>query len=1264
MTGKAGQGEASTPPLLAGLGRETQQGRGSGGEPPGPSLWRTPACNLGPLHGPGQNVEPGHASPALPVSASARLPAHATPRDRANAEQCAASDPAVSAFVAASAGSGKTKLLTDRLLRLMLSGARPERIQCLTFTKAAAAEMAVRLQRTLGRWVTLDDATLDQALRELALEPSDDRRQHARALFARVLDLPGGMRIGTIHAFCQSLLRRFPLEASLSPHFQLIDERDSADALTEARETMLAQAHTEDRRDALRMLAGLASADQFGRHVDALQSDRERLAAALHLSDLAAAQRRTVGVPGNSEAGIIAASVNWQAEHDIRAAARKVQQIGARTCAERATRMLEWLGLDNDTRTECWDQWRDLFLTSKGEARAGSSFVSKAVITAHGDISPTFVAECERVLAVADACRALAMTELSAALLTLAAPVLHAYAAHKQDSGLMDYDDLIGRTSGLMRDPGAAWVLYKLDGGLDHLLLDEVQDTSPSQWQIAHALTAEFFAGAGAREDQNRTVFAVGDRKQSIYSFQGADADEFDRSRDRLQRRVQAAGKAFRRTPLDVSFRSTRPVLDLVDAVFADPDAARGVVDPGQTLKHHADREHDPGMVELWPLAPVPDLVEPKPWAVAEANHNQPSAPQLLADALADWIRTQTAGDVMLESKRRALHAGDVLVLVRRRNAFARALVRALKTRGVPVAGLDRLVLTEQSAVQDLVALADTLLLPQDDLTFACLLTSPLGGLDDDDLMALAIDREGSLYEALRARAPEQSHWQRAWEFFSTLLTRVDYVSPYALFAEALGPLGGRARLLARLGPEAAEPVDELLNAALSYARLHPPSLQGFLHWLRRSGAEVKREAETAGDQVRVMTVHGAKGLQAPLVIIPDTTAIPPPEGAIIWAEDPQTRTQVPLFSPRKEFRSAAAQRIRDDLTARRLEEHNRLLYVALTRAEDRLVVCGWQTRRGLPDRCWYNLVSRGFARLATEQTPFDAWDGTRLRAGSEQTGMQGQGLGMQAGMQGQGIQAGQASHASPLLAGLGPEADRGSQEAGERSFGLPPAPPLPAWLGTAPDWRSAPPPAEPARSQPLAPSRPEGVELGAVPAAASPLAEREAMGDRFRRGRLLHALLQHLPDVPSTDRQTAARRWLDRPGHELPDGAVETLAAEALAILDHPDLAPAFAPGSRAEVPLTGLIGDAVVGGLVDRLAVLPDRVLVVDYKTNRHTPERAEATPVMYLRQMAAYRAVLRGIFPGRTVRCALVWTRAARVVMLPDELLDTHAPGTRPP
>lgn len=1142
-----------------------------------------------------------------------------SPRERANRIQLAASNPAVSAFVAASAGSGKTKLLTDRLLRLMLGGASPERIQCLTFTKAAAAEMALRLQRRLGRWVTLADDALASELRALEVEPDEATLAAARALFARVLDLPGGMRIGTIHAFSQSLLRRFPLEAEISPHFQLVDERDAADALAEAREDMLAEAGTQGLADALGTLAGLASAVRFGEQVQALSVDRMRLDRALQLGpDLLAAQRRAVGLRFATETELMAEAVEWLAEHEVARVASVVETAGSPAVARKAAEMRGWLGLDPQERAENWAAWRGLFLTGDGLVRGPNTFVNPNLRTAQPDLLEVCLAEAERVRLIEDSHRALRLVAVSNALVRLAGPVVRNYADRKSSQGLLDYEDLIGTTSRLLVDPGAAWVLYKLDGGLDHLLLDEVQDTSPAQWGIAHALTAEFFTGLGARDD-HRTVFAVGDPKQSIYSFQGADTAEFERSRRLLARRVADSGHLWQDTGLDVSFRSVAPVLALVDAVFADPAAAAGVVDPDTTLRHQAERAGHAGVVELWPLTPVPEGAKPAPWTVPETNQGMTSAPQALAEALADWIKAQTDGSVMLESRGRPLAPGDVMVLVRRRNAFARALVRALKARGVPVAGLDRLVLTEQPAVQDLMALCDALLLPQDDLTFACFLTSPLGGLDDDDLMALAVGRRGSLWDTLRARATEHPRWTTTAEFFAPLLGRVDYASPHALLAEALGPLGGRARLFRRLGPEAAEPVDELLNIALTYGASHPSSLQGFLHWLRLSGAEVKREAEAAGDLVRVMTAHGAKGLQAPLVILPDTTALPPDDGVILWTPDPATGIEVPLWCPRREFRCDTVEGLRGGLSRSRMEEHNRLLYVALTRAEDRLVVCGWQTRRAAADTCWYKLVERGFAALGAEQVPFGRWPGDIQRLGTPQTAPHG-------------AAPPAAATAQPVV--------------------------VPAWLGSAPEWRPVPPPPEPLRPRPLAPSRPEGVEHGSVPAAVSPLVAGGP--DRFRRGQVVHALLQHLPGIPETERKAAAERYLSREGSGIPVASRASLVAEVLAVLTHPELTPLFGPEGRPEVPLIGVVGDAVVGGLVDRLAILPDRVLIVDFKTNRDPPATAGETPVMYLRQMASYRAVLRAILPDRKVHCALVWTRETRVMPLPEALLDPYAPS----
>lgn len=1150
------------------------------------------------------------------------------PRAHADARQREASDPAVSAFVSASAGSGKTKLLTDRLLRLMLGGADPARIQCLTYTRAAAAEMAMRLQSVLGQWVMLEDPALTARLAALDVAADADTLRRARALFARVLDLPGGMRIGTIHAFCQSLLRRFPLEAQLSPHFGLLEDRDADLARAAAVEALLGDlppgpegapqraASVDIKRAAVAKVAAASTLQRFDDAACALIEARERLVPLLAapFDSIERAVRQALRV--NAEAGGIEAAVIWPEERLVREALHVMVAQGSDAIRRDAFDQLDWLAQTPGDRARSWPEWRGHFFNKDGKPCAETSLVNKGLAGRRPDVLDAMRAEQHRIGAVEEAIRARDLADHTLALLALALPVARQYAEEKDGKLRLDYADLIDRTAALLRDPGAGWVLYKLDGGLDHILLDEVQDTAPAQWEIAGALADEFFAGEGAR-DTDRTIFAVGDRKQSIFSFQGAEPAAFDAWRDRLRTQIGTAGRAFRDVALDVSFRSAPPILTLVDEVFRDPALTPGV----EATRHISNRPGQAGCVELWPLAPESGTEDPPEWSAPAEPVRTKSARQKLAEAVAAYIDESLRTGLALPSRARALAPGDVLVLVRRRNDFSHALVRCLKQRGVPVAGLDRMVLTEQPAVADLLTLCDVLLLPRDDLSLACVMTSPLGGLSDADLIELAPRRAGSLWEALRARAAEKPGWQALADLIVRLLARVDYVTPHALLSEILGAEGGRARLLARLGPEAAEPIDELLAAALAYARAGPPSLQGFLHWLRGSGAEVKREAqaESAG-VVRIMTVHGAKGLQAPLVILPDTTALPAADETLLWAE--ADGLSVPVWCPVAEMRCEAAERLRGAVSQRRAEEHNRLLYVALTRAEDRLVICGATPGRGkIPETSWYALAEKAIRRLRTASAPFGQW-GTLLRLESAQT--------------------------------AAPDRVRAADAAVCPTD-------LPDWAGTAPVWQARPPAPEPAVPSRLAPSRPEHADLGPAPPSASPLvATGGPESGRFRRGYLLHTLLQHLPDLPAAEREAATRRFLAREP-ALPDEAARAATlAEIMTVLNHPSLAPLFGPSSRAEVPLTGLVDGIVVGGMVDRIAILPDRVLVADYKTNARPPADTADVPVLYLRQMAAYRTVLRRAYPGREVRCALVWTVGGTVMELAPNLLDSHAPA----
>jgi ATP-dependent helicase/nuclease subunit A len=1154
------------------------------------------------------------------------MPMPNSPAARAEAEQRRAADPAASAWVSASAGSGKTKVLIDRVLRLLLDPDQaPGRILCLTFTRAAAAQMQARLRERLGEWAIWPEARLTAELARLTgAPPAPARLLRARRLLVDVLDLPGGMRISTIHAFCQSLLRGFPLEAGLPPQFAVLEQADANLLVAEAREAELAAAGGSPE---LALLAAAVSAEDFGQLTRMLAGDRvrERLAASLAASGQLAGLRQrlaaAVGAPESlDEREVLDTACRFDSA-PLLIAARLLQASKNANDQTRGGKLAGWLAQAAAGRAARFEEWLTLFLTGEGQPRAARSLATQGVGARQVEVIEILQAEGARLVVVQEALRACRLAAATTALLTLAAPVLQRVAQRQKSAGLLDYGDLIAYVRRILNDPGCAWVLFKLDGGLDHLLLDEAQDSNPAQWSIAAALTAEFFAGAGATGDRRRTIFAVGDSKQAIYGFQGADAAGFASWRHHYAQAVTAAGGAFCEVPLDVSFRSTAAVLALVDAVFAEGPAREGVVAPGATLQHLAHRQGQAGSVELWPLLQETKAPETQAWQVPEAAARASGGEALLAETLAARIAHMLATETLI-SRDRPVRAGDIMVLVRRQSTmrFVPLLTRALKARQLPVLAVTAVKLVEHIAVMDLLALCDVLLHPDDDLQLAALLKSPLIGLSETALLALAHGRTGSLWQALQAEraAAAGGRAAAAADWLARLALRADLVTPHALLAAVLGEASldgtpARARLLARLGPEAADMLDELLNAALAHERRYPPSLQSFVHWLRQGGAEVKREAEAGGDAVRIMTVHNAKGLQAPIVFLVDVGSGKGNE-QLRWLTE--NGVELPLWAPNKAHAAAAFETAKAAEMAVREAEENRLLYVALTRAEDRLIACGW----GDKPRDWYGKLAAGFDRLAAARIPLDPTEFGGPAEASFGDGML-------------------RRHATPQTVAPQPETA------------------APATAATPlPDWASRPAPVE-ASATVLSPSALPGE---AETPAAPPLGPDDPTGSRFRRGRLIHALLQHLPGRPAAAQAAAATAFLARPGHGLSAAEQAAIMAEVLALTTAPPFAAAFGPGSLAEAPIAGRIAGQLVAGQVDRLLIEPDRVLVLDYKTNRPPPEEAAAVPALYLRQMAAYRALLRQAFPGRRIECALVWTHGARLLPLPEAVLDRHAPG----
>jgi ATP-dependent helicase/nuclease subunit A len=1129
-----------------------------------------------------------------------------------------AAGPHASVWVAASAGTGKTRVLIDRLLWLMLDGTDPSRVLCLTFTRAAAAEMANRLNEELARWATLRSGALAQTLQQLTGRmPDDASLARARQLFARVLDTSGGIKIATIHAFCQTVLRRFPMEAGVPAEFAVLDERSARETLIEAGERVIIAAREGDDPElakALAVVARHAPEERFGALMAALAADRGKLREALANGHAALRDKlcTALSLPaGTTKESLVAAFCACGAgdETGLRISAAALAG-GSSSDRERGAILAAWCDRSQQ-RDRMLDAYAGAFLTAEGEVRK-TLITLDAARAARCDCRAVLADEAERIRKFREARAAVTLVEASSALARLGGALMDAYAEGKSARAMLDYDDLVSTALDLLRRPGVApWVLFKLDGGIDHILIDEAQDTNSEQWSIVATLAEEFYAGDGAR-DRLRTIFAVGDAKQSIFSFQGADPHAFLRMRNHFEARISDARQGWQVVPLDISFRSTEPVLQAIDAIFRHEAAHDGVALDAGKIRHIAARTGQAGLVELWPPA-VPQSDGPSdPMALPVIRHRTTEPRTRVAGAIAATIGQWLERREMLEARGRPIRPGDIMVLVRRRNEFVGELLRALKQRNIPVAGADRLILTEQLAVQDLVALGRFLLLPEDDLTLATVLKGPLFGIDEERLFELSYNRgEERLWARLRASAAGDARLRDAADRLSALLARADFIPPYEFYAEILGAHGGRRALLERLGLEAEDPVEEFLALALAYEREHVPSLQGFLRWLAAGDTEVKRDfGARQRDEVRVLTVHGAKGLEAPVIFLPDTMQVPNPPESLLWT----ARDGIPLWCPRRDLAVPAYSAEKQALRARQLQEYRRLLYVALSRAQDRLYICGWQTREPAKEVCWHELCRTGLAEVAT---PF-AFEMTGVIGGD--------------GWSGEGLRLTGAQTAPPVrerLAELTPP---------ERAL---------------PNWVTQQAPVEREQPRPLAPSRPSGEE----PPARSPLA---AVGhDRFKRGLLVHRLLQSLPELPIEERDVAARRFLELPVHRLAAAEQDDIVRETLTVLNHSEFAPLFGPGSQAEVPLVGLIGGYAVSAQIDRLIVEQNHVLIVDYKTLRPPPVDEHEVAPIYLRQLATYRAALARIYPGREIRCALLWTEGPRLMPISPEILAGYLP-----
>jgi ATP-dependent helicase/nuclease subunit A len=1144
--------------------------------------------------------------------------------DAVRAPQLRASNPHTSAFVSANAGAGKTHVLVNRVIRLLLAGTPPEKILCITFTKAAAANMAERVFDTLGHWITLDDMELDQQL-ALAGVPHVDvtLRARARELFSCALETPGGLKVQTIHALCTRLLQQFPFEANVPARFTVLDDRDQFEIIERAILNVLLDAASKPESAIGKALttAITSSADRTFRDVvqDACLGNAGFLEWIGHDAGRALAQMHTtLGLNGDEQLAAIEREI-VDGPHLPQAqwpAVAAVLDGGSKNDQQQADVLRAALTLNGPAQV---DSYLSLFLTQAREFR--KSFVTQRIVQIRPDIAASFSREADRLDALIERRRAVTIADRSRALIHIASAVAANYRREKQERGLLDYDDLIDKTLDMLRRTASGWVHYKLDQGVDHILVDEAQDTSPRQWEIVSHIAEDFATGAGARGGITRTIFAVGDEKQSIFSFQGAAPHEFDRWHRQFRSAFERAELAWDKDiRLSFSFRSGLAILNAVDRVFEKETIYQSIhtAENGRPI-HEALADAAPGIVDLWDLAESDERQDIEGWSAPFDAVSETGAEAKLAARITHAIkelidRQEPTGRA---DKRRPLRPGDILILVRRRGKLFDAVLQALKRAHVPVAGADRLKLTEHIAIIDLMNLADAILLPADDLALAVALKSPLFEITEEQLFTLAQGRRGTLRAALTEHAADPA-FKAAYDRLRACETMAASASPFAFYSWLLGSDRGRSRILGRLSHEANDALDEFLELALRYEQREAATLQGFMAWLRATDIEIKRDMETSRDEVRVMTVHGAKGLEAPVVFLMDTTSTPldnvrlslirfqstadttAPPDCVVWAgrkaDDPLPVRQ-------------ARQRMVDDIE----HEYRRLLYVAMTRAAERLIIGGVQpgNRNDVPPGSWYKLVLDGLQNSELAERAIEARDGATVRRFTRP----------------EDVFAPAATAQAPT----------------QTQLLLPPP-----WLHT--------------KAEPVAPRfelrRPSDSD-----GTGHRLARGESGPDRhraLRRGVLVHRLLQSLPDIAAERRRDAAARYLARNAAYWAEAERDALMSQTMALIADPRFAELFAAGSRAEVPLVGRIARPgrtalSVSGQIDRLIMTDGEILIADYKTNHGPPRELAGVPRAYRQQLALYRALLQRLNPGKSVRAALIWTEAPEIMEIPAATLD---------
>ncbi len=1117
-------------------------------------------------------------------------------------------NPNFSVWVNASAGTGKTKILIDRVLRLLLENKR--NILCLTFTNAAANEMENRIHSILSKWAICSESELIMDLEQLDFFPMSSQcvtlgSQHpylssqcvtlgsrknkdyltrARRLFSELENL--GLTIQTIHAFCYKLISSFPIEAGIAPNCTLSECKELHSIIFNK------VLHNETVQDSINFIATEIDENKLRdllytlcvkRSMSANDSKyiKDKLSAPDEIHDL---QSETIEHVGRLAEILSEGSKRDQSYSEILYSTvipAGIQKKRTSVSYSDDTG-IKW----NDTKIE---NLAKVFLKSEShEKKSISSIATKSILEKFKDAEQTIESVQNVVFTHIRDMNSYQIFKRTSSLLGVFKVYVDLYNSEKSKNALLDYNDIINLATNLLSNPNYKdWILFNLDQKIDHILVDEAQDNSISQWKIITNLCDEFFAG----NDEKRTLFVVGDVKQSIYRFQGANPHLFNYMQQYFH--TKTGGRDWISCQLEKSFRSTPEVLMLVDRIFNNFRAEISFND--NEIKHVPHRENDQGYIEIWPALPRRKEKEQQALQIPlTCKEGYTIADRLLAQTIANRIHNWLNEGRILVAKDRHIEPRDIMVLVRQRNVLVDYIISELKKANVPVVGRDYFRIMDYIAVQDLIALAEFLLLQANDLALANALKSPLFNFTEDDLFNIAYDRK------------EHSLWERLQDYHGVIYSELNYLinlsyaeSPLTLFTHILRT--GKKKFAARLGLECFEVLDEFMNLVLQFEN---PSLQAFVQWIKENNPEIKNDMQSERNAVRIMTIHKSKGLQAPIVFLVDTNTVPRNSESIIF-----DGTEVPFWCGKNN--NAYCDQVKREKKLEDYNEYLRLLYVALTRAEDELYIL---SKEPVQKGSWYDLITQYGTSYEKKQAYLQPIFKEKVEV-----------LCVNANYP--YIYKKRDYFDVPVISL--PPALAHSSVSSQR-------PPLSSQCLTLEKEEK---PASATHSSMsfqhlmLESRKKEPVSATWMTNRGTGMTESSTgMTDGYARGLIIHSILQYMPKIEKERRKNWVRKYLDNINtSEDKDEIYSKILAfnEKYGYL--------FDLEGKSEITLSGIIDGKSVLVRLDRLCITQDKAIIIDYKSHRNV---SVSSLNEIKKQMLTYKTLVQEISPNKQVEFMVIW------------------------